>query len=463
MTQSPMISQTTVPVEKIMNSNTQIAEKIALAVSSAGGTAYYVGGCVRDKLLGIESDDIDIEVHGIESYTLDSILSSVGHCREIGVSFGIWSIDGYNIDIAMPRIEQATGRGHRDFKTFIDPYLGTDKAAKRRDFTINAMMENVLTHELIDHYGGRYDLKNGIIRHVNDESFNEDPLRVLRAADFSARFGFCVADETLELCRKMSLCELSCERVFGELEKALKKSQKPSLFFEFLRRADKLEPWFPEVKRLIGVPQSPVHHSEGDVYTHTMLVLDAAAELRKNAKEPLGFMLSALCHDFGKIVTTEETDGTIHAIGHETEGLVLVESFISRLTNEQKLKKYMLNMVKLHMRPNMLTAQNASKKAFNRMFDASCEPSDLLLLAKADFLGSKGESATPYDSVEAHLKNALDNFIELMSRPYVTGADLIEAGLAPGENFKEKLELAHKLRLAGVDKKSALNQVLKMK
>lgn len=325
------------------------------------------------------------------------------------------------------------------------------------------MMENVLTHELIDHYGGRDDLKNRIIRHVNDESFNEDPLRVLRAADFSARFGFCVADETLELCRKMSLCELSCERVFGELEKALMKSQKPSLFFEFLRRADKLEPWFPEVKRLIGVPQSPVHHAEGDVYTHTMLVLDAAAELRRNAKEPLGFMLSALCHDFGKIVTTEETDGKIHAIGHETEGLVLVESFISRLTNEKKLKKYVLNMVKLHMRPNMLTAGNASKKSFNRMFDASCEPSDLLLLAKADFLGSKGENATPYDSVEAHLKNALDNFIELMSRPYVTGADLIEAGLAPGENFKEKLELAHKLRLAGVDKKSALNQVLKMK
>ena len=438
----------------------KIAERLALDVKKAGGCAYFVGGCVRDKLLGIPCGDLDIEVHGILPEALERILDTLGHTRTVGLSFGIWSLDHTNIDVAMPRTEKATGKGHRDFKTFTDPYLPVELAAQRRDFTINAIMENVLTHELTDCFGGVEDLRRGMIRHVNDQSFAEDPLRVLRGAGFAARFGFKLADETAALFKKMPLGELSRERVFAELEKALLKAERPSVFFDVLRGTDQLDAWFSEIKALIGVEQSPVYHAEGDVYNHTMLVLDRAAELRSAAKEPLYFMLAALCHDFGKAVTTSVVDGKIHAYMHENEGLPIVHDFISRLTSERALSRYVLNMVKLHMRPNMLAGQNAGQKAYFKLFDEAIEPHDLLLLAKADFYGSVSDSKADYNETEEKLLFELNEYEKLMKKPHVTGADLIAAGLKPGEDFSKLLELARKLRLAGIDKDATLAQVL---
>ena len=438
----------------------QLAEKLALAVKAVGGCAYFVGGCVRDKLLGIPCGDLDIEVHGILPETLERILDTLGHTRTVGLSFGIWSLDHTNIDVAMPRTEKATGKGHRDFKTFIDPYLPVELAAQRRDFSINAIMENVLTHELTDCFGGIEDLKNGVIRHVNDQSFTEDPLRVLRGAGFAARFGFTLAEETAALFKIMPLEELSRERVFAELEKALLKAEHPSVFFDVLRDTDQLDTWFAEIKALIGVEQSPVYHAEGDVYNHTMLVLDKAAELRSTAKEPLYFMLSALCHDFGKPTTTSVIDGRIRAFMHENVGVDIAHRFITRLTSERALSRYVLNMIKLHMRPNMLAGQNAGEKAYFKLFDEAIEPRDLLLLAKADFYGSVSDSKGEYTQTEEKLIYELCEFEKLMKKPHVTGADLIAAGLKPNEDFSKLLELAHKLRLAGVDKDTALSQVI---
>ena len=197
------------------------AEKIAKSVKDAGGRTFYVGGFVRDKLLGIENKDVDIEVHGIEPDTLYSILESIGEPLSFGKSFGVYALKGEDLDIAMPRRERATGRGHRDFEIEVDPFIGTYAAAKRRDFTINALMEDVLTCEIIDHFGGREDLSRGVIRHIDDASFIEDPLRVLRAAQFAARFGFAVDPSTIELCRGIDLSALSRERVEEELRTAL--------------------------------------------------------------------------------------------------------------------------------------------------------------------------------------------------------------------------------------------------
>ncbi len=443
------------------NNSIEYAEKISLAVKEHGGRVYYVGGCVRDKLRGYAFDDIDIEVHGIAPECLDNILSSFGHKCEMGVSFGIWGLDGVDIDIAMPRTEEATGRGHRSFKTFVDPYIGTTKAAERRDFTVNAILEDVLTHEIIDPYNGRADLEAGILRHVNDNSFAEDPLRVLRAAGFGARFNFQVAKKTKELCESMDIKTLSRERIFAELEKALLKSDKPSVFFDFLRGVKKLDFWFKEVSELENVVQSPKFHSEGDVYNHTMLALDGAAKLRERANYPLAFMLSALVHDFGKIITTEEIDGKIHAYRHEIEGLKLVESFISRLTDNKKLKAYLLNMTKLHMRPNMMVHQKAGQKSLNKLFDEAISPSDLLLLAEVDYHSSIHEGTNlPYDDIREFLNFALKEFEKTMAKPHVTGEDLICAGIKPSKNFSEILEFSHKLRLADVPKEQALKQVL---
>lgn len=439
-------------------SDMEMAKRIAQEVDALGGRAYFVGGYVRDLIIGDAGKDIDIEIHGLTPDELKSVLDSLGERMDIGESFGIFGLHGYSIDIAMPRRESCRGQGHRDFDVFVDPHIGTLGAAKRRDFTINAMMQNVLTGEIIDHYGGRDDLKAGIIRHVDDDSFAEDPLRVLRGAQFAARFEFRVAEETKALCKKMNLSALAKERILGETQKALLKAKKPSIFFETLREMEQLELWFPELSALIGVDQNKKYHTEGDVWVHTMMVLDEAARLRDYANNKLGFMLSALCHDFGKATATEIIDGEIHAYGHEVKGLPLVKSFMRRITNEVDLTKYVLNMTEYHMKPNVLAGVNAPIKSTNKLFDASVDPEGLICLAIADSLGKS--SPREYISYNDFFRERLATYREYMARPYVMGKDLIDQGLTPGKSFSELLEYAHKLRLAGVDKELALKQTL---
>ncbi len=429
------------------------AKEIAERVSLAGGRAYFVGGFVRDRLLGIEGQDIDIELHGIEVSTLRELLSSLGTPLEMGESFGIFSLRGTDIDLALPRREAATGRGHRDFEISVDPYIGTRKAAGRRDFTVNALMEDVLTGEIIDHFGGREDLRKGILRHVNDISFPEDPLRVLRLAQFAARFGFSVCEETKALCRTIDLSSLSKERIEGEMKKALLKAERPSVFFEVLRDVDGLDYWFAPLKSLIGLRQNPAYHPEGDVWVHTMEVLDRCAAYRDKVSDPFAFMLSALCHDLGKIEATKEIDGVIHAYAHEHLGLPVAESFLQRITNEKSLINYALNMTALHMKPGVMARAGSSLKAFNKLFDESISPRELIFLALCD----EGERK---ENIGEILFEKLGDFNEIMSRPFVQGRDLIEAGLSPDKSFSGLLAYAHKLRLAGVEKEGALRQTL---
>ncbi len=446
--------------------NTEMARRVAYKVSQAGGRTYYVGGYVRDQLLGRENKDIDIEVHGVSVSCLEGILDTLGERLTMGVSFGIMGLRHYDLDIAMPRSEIATGRGHKDFEVYVDPFLGEEKAASRRDFTMNALMQDVLTGEILDFFGGKEDMARGRIRHVNQQSFAEDPLRVFRAAQFAARFGFSVAEETVALSSSMDVAALAGERIMMELTKALLKAEKPSVFFEVLREMKQLSVWFPEVEKLIRVPQSERYHPEGDVWTHTMQVLDEAARLRGQAREPLYFMLSALCHDFGKAVTTDEKDDEVHAYGHENTGVPLAENFLSRITTEAKLKGYVLNMTRLHMRPNMEVREHASTKSFMKMFDSSTCPEDLLLLARADDLGRVGGQVdrsarvTAYEEIGKCLQEMLAMYKERMAQPYVMGRDLIQAGVRPSSLFSEALAYAHKMRLAGISKDDQLRQTL---
>lgn len=437
-----------------------IAEKIAEYVKADGGRTYYVGGFVRDRLLGLDNKDVDIEVHGIEPDRLYSILEKAGSPVAFGKSFGVYALRNENIDIAMPRRERAVGRGHRDFEVDVDPYIGTKQAAGRRDFTINAIMEDVLTGEIIDHFGGRGDLSAGIIRHINSGTFVEDPLRVLRAAQFAARFDFEIADETTDLCRSIDLSALSKERVEEELKKALLKAAGPSIFFESLRKMNQLGCWFPEMELLIGLEQDPFYHPEGDVWVHTMEVIDRAAAYRDKVSDPFRFMLLALAHDFGKALTSEvsEKDGRIHSYRHETEGLQLAESFVKRITNEKDVITYVKNMVPLHMKPNVAAHSKPSLKSTNKMYDAAIAPKDLIYFAMADRPLFAGEDS--FDSDYAFLFERLQKYEEIMAKPHVTGQDLIAEGLEPGESFSEILRYAHKLRLAGIDKDSAMKQVM---
>lgn len=442
------------PLEK----DIAMAEKIALAVKEKGGQVYYVGGFVRDALLGRKNKDVDIEVHGIHPRELEEILDSLGKRLTMGDSFGVYGLRGCTLDIAMPRKAGVRARGHKDFDAFVDPFAGTLSAAGRRDLTINALMCHVLTGEIIDHFHGREDLEKGVIRHVREDSFAEDPLRVLRAAQFAARFDFTVAPETVALCARLDLKDLPFERVEQEIKKALLKAEKPSVFFEVLRHMDQLSVWFPEVEALIGVPQSPRHHLEGDVWNHTMLVLDEAAKLKHRVENPFGFMLAALTHDFGKAICTEEVDGVIHSYEHEVKGLPLAETFLRRFTRETKLIRYVLNLTELHMKPNVMGRARSAIKSTNKLFDRAEDPMALICIALADNWGRRTEA--PAVSHEDFLLQRLEIYREYMSRPYVTGKDLIAEGLEPGEHFTKLLALSHKLRLAGVSKENAIRHIL---
>lgn len=443
-------------------SNLDMAKLLAEKVNTKSGRAYFVGGYVRDKFLQDNkydsNADIDIEVHCIEESDLVDILESIGPYSKIGRFFPVYKFLGYNIDIALPRSEKKTGDKHQDFSVNIDPYMGTYKACERRDFTINAIMEDILTGEFIDPFNGISDIKNKIIRHINTDKFGEDPLRVLRAAMFAARFSFDIDIETINLSKEIDLSNLSKERVFVELEKALLMSKRPSIFFERLGEMNHVNYWFPEIEKLKGVEQSEEHHLEGDVYRHTMMVLDEAANLKEKSDFPLSFLLASLCHDFGKIVATETINRKVHAYKHEIKGLPLVKDFVKRLTKNKKILKYVLNMTELHMKPNIMAKDKSKIKSTNKMFYESISPNDLILLAIADNKASL--SIYEKEDPSNFLYERYEIFKTYMEKDYVKGKDLINLGIKEGQVFNELLSLSLKHRLAGIEKKESLKQIL---
>jgi tRNA nucleotidyltransferase (CCA-adding enzyme) len=403
--------------------NADMARRIAAAVADAGGRTYYVGGYVRDLLLGLENKDIDIEVHGVTVPSLAAILDGLGERTAMGASFGVMGLRHYDIDIAMPRSERATGRGHRDFEVIVDPFIGEKKAALRRDFTMNALMQDVLTGEILDFFGGRADLAARRIRHVNDASFAEDPLRVFRAAQFAARFGFAVADETTAICAGMDVDALAPERVMGELEKALLKAARPSSFFTELKRMGQLCPWFAALEALPGA-----------AWERVMAMLDAAAVQRPEATEPLGFMLAAACAGFAPDTA---------------------RGFLARLTNAVELTRYVINMVQRFGDVEGYLSQDPGEAGWMALFDGALCPEDLLLLTRAAHAGEPG-----WPDAQRRLDGLYALYRERMDRPYVMGRDLMAAGVGSGPEMGRALAYAHGLRLAGADKAGQLQGTL---
>lgn len=445
-----------------MNDFTQdlaLSRRVAGAVAGAGGRAYYVGGFVRDGLMGLACKDIDIEVYGLTPGRLRAVLGELGEVYDRGASFGVLGLRHSDIDVAMPRTEARTGAKHTDFDVCVDPFLPPERACRRRDFTINAMMRDVLSGEVLDFYGGREDLARRVIRCVAPDTFVEDALRVFRAAQFAARLGAEIEPETRALCASMDVTRLSVERILAETEKALLKADAPSVYFRELQKMNHLREFFPELEATVGVAQNPKFHPEGDVFAHTMLTLDAAAALRGRAEEPLGFMLSALLHDLGKCVATQvQADGRITAYGHEVLGLELVERQLRRITNHERRIRYVLNQVELHMRPNMLCNAGSRKKKTRQLFDLSVCPNDLILLSRADASGKLDE---PYrEETEAWLRERLRDYEARLKQPMVTGQDLIDAGLKPDKDFGALIRRARMLHFSGIDKRNALKQVI---
>ena len=252
---------------------------IAAAVRDAGGRAIVVGGWARDCLLGVYSKDIDIEVFGLDAERLESLLGGFGKVHTVGRAFGVFRVGDLHMDFSLPRRDSKRGPGHRGFDVAPDPSLDFAEAARRRDLTVNSIGIDPLTAEVLDPHGGRRDLERRVLRATDPMHFPEDPLRGLRVAQLAARLEMAPDDGLVALCRTLDLSELSGERVFEEFRKLLLRAAKPSLGFKVLEDTGQLR-FFPELDALRGVPQDPEWHPEGDVWVHTLMVLDVAASLR---------------------------------------------------------------------------------------------------------------------------------------------------------------------------------------
>ena len=428
--------------------------RIATLLRERGGRALLVGGCVRDSLLGIESKDYDLEVYGLSIDAIREALASEFALDLVGVSFGVMKVHHFDIDISLPRLESKMGVGHKGFDVRLVPELSFEEASARRDFTINAMMRDPVTDELIDCWNGRSDLERGILRHVSPH-FVEDELRVLRCMQFAARFCFQVAPETIELCSRLSQEALPVERVAGEWEKLLLRGRKPSLGLRFLLACGWLR-FYPELERLVGCPQNPDWHPEGDVWEHTLGVTDGAATLRSGDEfDDLVLMLAALCHDLGKPATTSRTpEGKIISHGHDVAGEEAARSFIERIWRRTDLPKMVLPLVLKHMCPASFVRQNAQARSYRKLA-LQVKRMDLLAkLAKADILGV-GELPEPKEAKLARIDLFYEKARELelereAPKPIVLGRHLVARGMTPGPAFKRILDACFEAQLDGV-------------
>ncbi len=422
--------------------------RVAERVASLGGKARLVGGCVRDVLLGRPAKDADVEVVGVPAEVLEGCLRLDFAVETVGRTFGVFLLKGYGVDVALPRRESKAGVGHKGFKIDGDPWLSDAEAAARRDFTVNAMGWEILTGRLIDPHGGLADLRAGVLRHVS-EAFSDDPLRVLRAMQFAARFNFAVAPETVALCREITPEDLPPERLFEEWAKLLRRGQRPSRGLEFLKDCGWVQ-YFPELAALIGCPQDPEWHPEGDVWVHTLHCLDAFAEARIGDDwEDLVVGLGVLCHDFGKPATTfTDEAGRIRSPGHDQVGLVPSEAFLRRLTRQTELIEAVLPLVETHMRPAELFKAGASDAAVRRLA-RKVRIDRLLRVADADMRGRPPLSADFPAAVWLAERAASLEVTDAAPQRLILGRHLVERGLSPGAHFKAILEAAFEAQLDG--------------
>lgn len=420
--------------------------QVARRVSEAGGRALVVGGFVRDRLLGLRTKDLDFEVYGVELGVLEAILSKLGEVIAVGRSFGVLRVKGLDCDFSIPRRDSKTGRGHRGFLVELDPTLDFAEAASRRDLTINSMAFDPLTGEILDPHGGQEDLHRRVLRATDPGKFGEDSLRGLRVAQFHARFCMEPDEELRRLCSGIDLSDLPGERIYGELRKLLLQSPAPSKGFEFLRETGLLR-FFPELHRMVGVPQDPQWHPEGTVWEHTLMVLDRAAEERLGNEEgDLLVLLGALCHDLGKPSTTVVVDGRIRTPCHEDEGVPPTEAFLERLRAPGDLIRGVCALVRYHLAPANLTRNGATAKAYRRLarkLEAAGVNARLLhRVARADHLGRTTPEALSgrFPAGDEFLARVEALEVELHATPdAVMGRHLIARGLSPSPWFGKVL------------------------
>ena len=372
------------------------------------GRIYEVGGVVRDRLLtGSEATkDCDYLVTGVEYDELSRLLKQCGRVDLVGRSFGVIKYtqfidgEGHTFDLTLPRREHSTGWGHKEFAVSFDPSLPVEEDLVRRDFTVNAMAVSLDSHELIDPLNGRLDLENRQLRMVYPTSFEDDPLRMLRAVQFAARFDFMIEPDTFRAIRKnAALIEtVSAERIAEELNKLLTLAQTPSSGFRLMVTLGLLKFILPELQTCIGVEQPGGFHKY-DVFEHTMHIIDMC-----DARLPL--RMAALFHDITKPQARRIVEGGATFYGHEGTGAKVAASVLRRLRYSNDFIKQVATLIERHMFTTDVTPKGLRRLVRRIGVDLIF---DLLDLRRADVV-AQGMGGTTYDvdQFEADIRAELE-------------------------------------------------------
>jgi tRNA nucleotidyltransferase (CCA-adding enzyme) len=424
--------------------------KIEQLVRRAGGRTWLVGGCVRDLLLSRQPRDLDLEVTGLPPGQVHELLTEHFAVQFVGRTFAVFKLQGLPVDVSIPSRMRTDDTSLPGLLRQADPDMPIDEALARRDFTINAMAWDPDTMELRDPFNGRGDLDARILRHASNR-FAEDPLRVLRGMQLSARFELTVAPETVALCQALSQEGQPSERLWEEWKKLLLQGHKLSLGLQFLRHCGWLR-FYPELAALENCPQDPIWHPEGDVWIHTLHCLDwFAAERTGDEPDDLAVGLGVLCHDFGKPATTKEEYGHVTSRGHESEGAGPTRHFLERLTNQHDLIDEVISLVRCHLRPRALHDANASDSAVRRLARQVQRIDRLVRVARADHAGHPPKQFDGFPAGEWLLARARQLEVDRQTPPpIIMGRHLLELGIQPGPDMGRLVDDCYEAQLDGV-------------
>jgi tRNA nucleotidyltransferase (CCA-adding enzyme) len=411
-------------------------QAIARHIAERGGRALLVGGSVRDSLLGRSPGDQDVEVLGLDREQLIDALGEFGRPIPIGRSFESVRLPGLDVD----------------FNLAESPELDFAAAARRRDLTLNAIGLDPLSGEILDPLGGRADLLAGRLRASDPARFGEDPLRALRVARLAAQLEMEPDGELTELSAAQDLSAIAPERIFGEFRKLLLGARLPSRGLRFLEQTGLLA-HFPQLESLRGVLQDPQWHPEGDVWTHTLMVVDEAAALRQGDEDDLALMFGALCHDMGKPGQTQRDGKRIRARGHDTGGIEAATAFLDAMRSPVKLARKVAGLVEHHLAPALYPRNSAGPRGYRRLARklerAGVSIELLTRLARADQLGRSTEEARARIFPDGDLFLEQATALGVAQRPptdVVQGRHLVERGITPGPQFAEILERCRALQ-----------------
>lgn len=454
-----------------MNDTWTEVNNICNIIKAGGGLPLLVGGCVRDMLIGanlnistmsphVDTVDFDIEVFNLNYEQIHALLAPNYKLELVGKSFGVLKLKDYNIDVSVPRIETKTGEAHTDFTVQFPDKLSVKEAAARRDFTINAIYYDPLAKAIFDPYNGLDDLRAGLLRPTS-EQFKEDHLRVLRAMQFIARFNLTPHKDLLEQARQMTQAHLHRDRIFEEWKKLLLKGNDIKAGLDFLKEVGWIERFYPDLHRLVGCEQTPAHHPEGDVFTHTGHCLNHFSKIRRRlttTSERLIVGFAVLTHDIAKPHTSvrhfHTVDGKeqllkITTVGHEQQGVEVSRAFISTLTDSVELLTEPQVLVRWHMAPCAYYTNNAGDEALLKLAFNAHGFYKLSLVVECDQYG-RPPRVPNKAALEWFKEQAIRLGVVYAPRPrIINGNHLQQAGFTPGPAFTPLLEHLYFLQLRG--------------